>query len=139
MLQPPNAWRFLQISRMALARVISKNPDLKSLKARGCKNLLQLHVDGRTDNFSGQDLFKCLGKGNGLEELEIGWGFSYFSLELLRPAVSFLRALSVGLGASLGEDALKLLPSACPLLESIVVYFQVFLILRISKGVLKDK
>ncbi|VVB02306.1 unnamed protein product [Arabis nemorensis] len=113
------------ISRMALTRVITNNPDLKSLKARGCKNLLQLHVDGRSDNFfSGQDLFNCLGKGSRLEELEIGWGFSYFSLEPLRPAVSFLRAISVGLGASLGEDALKLLPSACPLLESVVLYFQ---------------
>lgn len=123
---------------MALARVITNNPDLKSLKARGCKNLLQLHIDGRTDNFvSGQDLFKCLGKGSGLVELEIGWGFSYFSLEPLRPAVSFLRAISVGLGASLGEDALKLLPSACPLLESVLLYFQVVLILSISKRVLK--
>lgn len=126
---------------MALAHVISKNPDLKSLKARRCKNLLQLQSDRRTDKFSplfsGQELFKCLGKGSGLEELDIGWGFSYFSLESLRPAVSFLRAISVGLGASLGGDALKLLPSACPLLESIVLYFQVVLIFMILKGVIE--
>jgi hypothetical protein len=113
---------------MALARVISRNPNLKTLKARGCKNLLQLEVDGRTDNFSplvsGQEVFKCLSKGSGLEELEIGWGFSYFSFESLRPAASFLRVISVGLGASLGEDVLKLLPSTCPLLESIVLHFQ---------------
>lgn len=124
---------------MALARVISRNPNLKSLKARGCKNLLQLQVDRRTDNssllFSGQEVFKCLSNGSGLEELEIGWGFSYFSLESLRPAASFLRAISVGLGASLGEDALKLLASACPLLESIVLCFQVVLILCISMSV----
>ncbi|EOA26535.1 hypothetical protein CARUB_v10022592mg [Capsella rubella] len=116
------------ISRMALARVISRNPNLKILKARGCKNLLQLQVDGGTDYssplFSTQEVFKCLSKGSGLEELEIGWGFSYFSLECLRPAASFLRAISVGLGASLGEDALKLLASSCPLLESTVLYFQ---------------
>ncbi|AEC09245.2 ubiquitin-protein ligase [Arabidopsis thaliana] len=116
------------ISWMALARVISRNPNLKTLKARGCKNLLQLEVDGRTDNFSplvsGQEVFKCLSKGSGLEELEIGWGFSYFSFESLRPAASFLRVISVGLGASLGEDVLKLLPSTCPLLESIVLHFQ---------------
>ncbi|KAL1224338.1 BTB/POZ domain-containing protein FBL11 [Cardamine amara subsp. amara] len=116
------------ISRMALAHVISKNPDLKSLKARGCKNLLQLQSGGRTDKFSplvsGQELFKCLGKRSGLEDLDIGWGFSYFSLVSLRPAVSFLRAISLGLGASLGEDGLKLLSSASPLLESIVLCFQ---------------
>ncbi|XP_010505180.1 PREDICTED: BTB/POZ domain-containing protein FBL11-like isoform X7 [Camelina sativa] len=116
------------ISWMALVRVISRNPNLKSLKARGCKNLLQLQGDGRADYsfplFSAHEVFKSLSKGSGLEELEIGWGFSYFSLESLRPAVSFLRAISVGLGASLGEDALKLLSSACPLLESIVLYFQ---------------
>ncbi|CAH2059086.1 unnamed protein product [Thlaspi arvense] len=108
------------ISSMALARVISKNPNLKSLKARGCTNLLQIQIDGRTDNL--YPLFSS--KGSGFEELEIGWGFSYFSLESLRPSVSFLRAISVGLGASLGEDALKLLPLVCPLLESIVVCFQ---------------
>lgn len=114
---------------MVLARVISRNPNLKSLKAKGCKNLVQSQVDERTDNssglFSSQEVFKCLSKGSGLEELEVGWGFSYLSLESLRPATSFLRAISVGLGASLGEDALKLLPSACPLLESIVLCFQV--------------
>ncbi|CAN8316642.1 unnamed protein product [Cochlearia groenlandica] len=110
------------ISNTALARVISKNHNLKSLKARGCKNLLQLQIDGRTDSFS--PLFNCLRKTTRLEELEIGWGFSYFSLETLRPAIAFLRAISVGLGASLGDDALKLLPSACPLLESVVLCFQ---------------
>ncbi|XP_006410814.2 BTB/POZ domain-containing protein FBL11 isoform X2 [Eutrema salsugineum] len=117
-----------KISNMALARVISENPNLKSLKARGCKNLLQLQIEGRSESFSqlvsSQEVYECLSKGSGLEELEIGWGFCYFSLESLRPAVSFLRAISVGLGASLGEDALKLLSSACPLLESIVLYFQ---------------
>ncbi|KAG2309184.1 hypothetical protein Bca52824_028932 [Brassica carinata] len=101
------------ISSMVLASVISKNHNLKSLKARGCKNLIQ-----------SETVFNCLSKGHGLKELEIGWGFTYFSLVSLRPAVSSLRAISVGLGASLGEDGLKLLPSACPLLESIVLYFQ---------------
>lgn len=105
---------FLQISSGVLNGVISKNHNLKSLKARGCKNLVQ-----------SETLFNCLSKGHGLKELEIGWGFTYFSLVSLRPSVSSLRAISVGLGASLGEDGLKLLPSACPLLESIVLYFQV--------------
>lgn len=123
---------FTQISSMALARVISKNHNLKSLKAKGCKNLLQSQIDDDLSPLlSCQEVLNCLSKGNGLEELEIGWGFSYFSLESLRPAVSCLRAISVGLGASLGEDALKLLPLACPLLESIVLYFQVVLILGI--------
>lgn len=101
------------ISSGVLTGVISKNHNLKSLKARGCKNLVQ-----------SETLFNCLSKGHGLKELEIGWGFTYFSLVSLRPSVSSLRAISVGLGASLGEDGLKLLPSACPLLESIVLYFQ---------------
>lgn len=62
-----------------------------------------------------------------LEEISLGWGFSSLAVEALRPAVAALRALTVGLGGSLGEDALRLLPTICPLLERLTLYFQVVL------------
>ncbi|XP_030926200.1 BTB/POZ domain-containing protein FBL11-like [Quercus lobata] len=35
-----------------------------------------------------------------------------------------LSSITVGLGGSLGEDALKQLPAACPMLESVILHFQ---------------
>ncbi|XP_010553377.1 PREDICTED: BTB/POZ domain-containing protein FBL11 isoform X2 [Tarenaya hassleriana] len=116
------------VSRPALAHVISKNYGLKCLKARGCKTLLQVDSDRNSADFFfswfGQELVNGLDKRCGLEELEMGWGFSYSSFESMRPAITFLRSISLGLGGSLGEHSLKLLPSACPLLESVIFYFQ---------------
>ncbi|KAF3950835.1 hypothetical protein CMV_023460 [Castanea mollissima] len=61
-----------------------------------------------------------------LEEITLGWGFSsYLSLEALQPAIMSLRSITVGLGGSLGEDALKRLPAACPMLETVILHFQV--------------
>lgn len=60
-----------------------------------------------------------------LEEIALGWGFSYSSLEALKPAISSMRKITVGLGGSLGEDSLGRLPNICPMLESIVLYFLV--------------
>lgn len=72
-----------------------------------------------------EEFFVELGKSCKLEELELGWGFSYFSLRALKPAINILRTLVVGLGGSLGPDGLELLPSFCPMLETLIIYFQV--------------
>lgn len=58
----------------------------------------------------------------------VGWGFSFLSLESLKPAISLLKTLVVGLGGSLGEKGLQLLPAFCPFLEKLVIYFQVILL-----------
>ncbi|KAI7748943.1 hypothetical protein M8C21_011096 [Ambrosia artemisiifolia] len=109
-----------KVSAGAVAHVIGQNPGLKCLKARGCKNLL--HQGSKTEN---KNLYFELGKLCKLDEISVGWGFSYFSLEDLKPAIAFLKAIEVGLGGSLGHNGLMWLPVTCPLLESVVLYFQV--------------
>ncbi|KAI3947488.1 hypothetical protein MKX01_028393 [Papaver californicum] len=102
---------------VSLAKIVQRNPDLKVLKARGCRNLChqeggdQLHIELKRN---------CL-----LEEVAFGWGFSFDSMETLGDAIKSLKAIAVGLGASLGEYGLLLLPKLCPLLESIILNFQV--------------
>ncbi|XVE61524.1 hypothetical protein DITRI_Ditri06bG0047200 [Diplodiscus trichospermus] len=117
------------VSGAALNLVVRTNPGLKCLNARGCKNLFRPENTKKEANFSSlyscEDFFIELGKTCRLEEIELGWGFSYFSLQDLKPAILSLRAMTVGLGGALPEDALKLLPTTCPLLESLVLYFQV--------------
>ncbi|XP_071704729.1 BTB/POZ domain-containing protein FBL11-like [Rutidosis leptorrhynchoides] len=116
-----------KVSTAAVAHVIARNSGLKCLKARGCNNLHLLH-ESKTEGelFLDKNFYFDLGKSCcRLEEISVGWGFSYSSLEDLKPSVSLLKAIDVGLGGFLGYDGLKLLPSICPLLESIVLYFQV--------------
>lgn len=60
-----------------------------------------------------------------LEEADFGWGFSSLSLKSLEPALMSLRMISVGLGGMLDEDALRKLPANCPMLETIILHFQV--------------
>lgn len=67
-----------------------------------------------------------------LEEIALGWGFSYSSLEALKPAITSLRKITVGLGGLLGEDGLRKLPTICPMLELIILYFQVFVIVDLE-------
>jgi hypothetical protein len=38
-----------------------------------------------------------------------------------------LKTINVGLGGMLGEDALRALPVICPMLETIILYFQVII------------
>ncbi|KAI3695746.1 hypothetical protein L1987_78746 [Smallanthus sonchifolius] len=109
-----------KVSAAAVAHVIGQNPGLKCLKARGCKNLLQQGSMTESKN-----VYFELGKLCKLDEISVGWGFSYLFLEALKPAISLLKAIEVGLGGFLSHDGLKLLPATCPLLESIVLYFQV--------------
>jgi hypothetical protein len=121
----------LQISEAALSYVIHRHPNLKSLKARGCTNLLKgdSSIEKRECSFSSlhDELHAELGKKCRLEEIEFGWGFSSFSLSALEPALMSLKTINVGLGAMLGEDALRELPVICPLLETIILYFQVII------------
>lgn len=122
----------MQVSGAALAYVVRGNPGLKCLNARGCRNLFQQQRYGKGENCSShahscRELFLELSKTCKLEEFSLGWGFSHFSVEALGPAITSLKKIAVGLGASLSHDALTLLPMTCPLLESVILYFQVLL------------
>lgn len=126
----------MQVSGTALAYFIHRNPRLKVLKAMGCSNLHGyknhaeinkcpskiLPTSNRSDE---EELFHELSQTCILKEMEFGWGFTPFSLEILRPSVRTLRVITFGLGASLGEHALTILPDICPLLEEVVLKFQV--------------
>ncbi|KAI3924896.1 hypothetical protein MKW98_031147 [Papaver atlanticum] len=102
---------------VSLAQIVRRNPDLKVLKARGCRNLCNQE--------GGDQLHTELKRNCSFEEVVFGWGFPFNSMETLGAAIKPLKAITVGLGASLGEYGLKLLPKLCPLLESIVLNFQV--------------
>jgi hypothetical protein len=121
----------LQVSGSALAHLVQGNPSLKCLNARGCRNMLPQESSTSGGEYYSSYMFKELylelGKNCRLEEIALGWGFSCFSLEALQPAIMSLRSITVGLGASLGEDALKRLPATCPMLESVILHFQVLL------------
>ncbi|KAL2345200.1 hypothetical protein Fmac_006485 [Flemingia macrophylla] len=118
-----------KISGAALAYVIHGNPLLKSLKARDCQNLFHGDncVEKRESSFSSfhEKVNAELGKLCRLEEIEFGWGFSSFSLSAFEPTLMSLKTINIGLGGMLGEDALKRLPAICPLLETIILHFQV--------------
>ncbi|MCL7039154.1 hypothetical protein MKW94_017492, partial [Papaver nudicaule] len=101
---------------VSLTLIVQRNPDLKVLKARGCWKLCQQE--------GGDQLYMEL-KRNCLLEVAFGWGFSFNSVENLGDAIKSLKTITIGLGASLGEYGLKLLPKLCPLLESVVLNFQV--------------
>ncbi|KAL9260819.1 BTB/POZ domain-containing protein [Drosera capensis] len=111
----------------ALSHIVNKNSGLKCLKARGCKNLYG--KGNTTDYIISRSSYPCeeyvvLGQSCKLEELTVGWGFSYFALDALRPAIMSLRSIAIGLGGSLGLHGLVLLASLCPELESITLLFQ---------------
>ncbi|KAL3825794.1 hypothetical protein ACJIZ3_021823 [Penstemon smallii] len=119
-----------KVSCAALYHVICRNPDLKCLKTRGCTNLSQLEMESEerklcNASFTMEELYSQLGKSCKLEEIEFGWGFSFLSLEALKPAIRTLRTIHIGVGGSLGHNGLKLLPVLCPLLETLILYFQV--------------
>ncbi|XP_042941637.1 BTB/POZ domain-containing protein FBL11 isoform X7 [Carya illinoinensis] len=117
------------VSGAALAQIVHGNPGLKHLRARGCRNMLQQETNTSEGEFS--SLYKCkelyfeLGKKCKLEEVALGWGFSCFSFEALQPAIKSLKSITVGLGGSLGEDVLQRLSATCPMLESLILHFQV--------------
>lgn len=125
----------MQISHAALAYIILKNPYLQVLKARGSKNL-SLHETSLGKGIV-PALFSSVGLDNlelkyKLEALSLGWGLTYLTLEAMKPAIVSLKKLSLGLGGSLGEEALGRLPILCPMLESLILYFQVLIFIHIS-------
>ncbi|KAK3043566.1 hypothetical protein RJ639_002145 [Escallonia herrerae] len=125
-----------KVSTAALAHVAERNAGLKCLKARGCRNFLKqdkTEGEASTSPHASKELYLALRRSCKLEEVAIGWGSSCFSIETLKPAITMLRAITVGLGGSLGQDGLKLLAASCPLLESVILYFQV-----ISDAILMD-
>ncbi|KAM7255015.1 hypothetical protein ACFE04_020256 [Oxalis oulophora] len=114
------------VSADALAHVFRRNLCLKSLNARGCKHLIHVENNsmGFSSPYSSEAIFTELGKRCKLETIELSWGFSDLSFVALKPAIESLRSITVGLGGSLGEYSLGMLPTVCPLLESIILYFQ---------------
>lgn len=122
-----------QVSAAALAHVIYRNPDLKCLKARGCRHLLVKESKTEERNLPAllrtpKEWYSELGKSCKLDEIQLGWGFSSLYMEALKPAFRTLRTLVVGLGGSLGQDGLKQLSDICPLIETMVLYFQVMIV-----------
>ncbi|KAG0492064.1 hypothetical protein HPP92_005462 [Vanilla planifolia] len=115
------------VSMQALNHAIKKNPEMRFLRATGCHKLRELDYDGLTYSLGMglEDLIDKLGKRCILEELALGWGLSLQPLEKLAPALSRLKAISVGLGAEVDHCLLCLIPEICPLLESVVLRFQV--------------
>ncbi|KAJ8570782.1 hypothetical protein K7X08_037754 [Anisodus acutangulus] len=118
-----------KVSCHAVSHVVRRNPHLKCLIARGCRHLLQEENDNLENSpvlsYNCPVLYYELEEYCNLEEISLGWGFSLFSLEALRPTIKMLRTFVVGLGGSLGEDGLKLVPIFCPWLETLILYFQV--------------
>lgn len=110
----------------ALAFIMRRNSNVKCLKATGCQNLHQ-HGSSWTHGAakSHHVLSAELGRIPALEEVALGWGFSTTSLDKLETAIGKLRAISLGLGASLDHDSLSVLPRICPLLERVILTFQV--------------
>lgn len=122
----------LQVSGVVLAEIVQGNPGLKHFRARGCRNMLQQETNTSQGEFSSsytcKELYLELGKKCKLEEVALGWGFSCFSAEALQPAIKSLRSINVGLGGSLGEDVLQRLCATCPMLESLILHFQVLIV-----------
>ncbi|XP_065855881.1 BTB/POZ domain-containing protein FBL11-like isoform X2 [Euphorbia lathyris] len=112
------------ISGDALAHIVNFNPALKCLNTKDCKNLSQHGSNNSGLADSHRELFSELGNKCKLEKIVLGWGISWLSLEALKPAITSLKEIQIGLGGSLNEDALRLLPTTCPMLESVVLYFQ---------------
>ncbi|XP_016543186.1 BTB/POZ domain-containing protein FBL11 isoform X2 [Capsicum annuum] len=133
-----------KVSFHAVGHVVRGNPYLKCLIARGCRHLLQEENDTLENSpvlsYNCPVFYYELGKSCNLEEISLGWGFSFFSLEALRPAIKMLKTFIVGLGGSLGEDGLKLVPTFCPWLETLILYFQVISdsVVRNILGTLKN-
>ncbi|KAK9127687.1 hypothetical protein Syun_016484 [Stephania yunnanensis] len=111
------------VSCAAVTYVIKRNADLRCFKSIGCRNLC------RTDLSNGcmraEQMYVEMGEICNLEDVAFGWGFSSLSLIGLGSAMRSLRAMRVGLGASLNEFVLMELSNTCPLLEQLVLKFQI--------------
>lgn len=112
-----------QVSLAPLSYIIGRNTGLNSLKMSGCRNL-HPH-DNITSKFVWNSLYDEFGGKYLLEEVAFGWGFSPLSFENIQPSIKKVRAITLGTGASLSHQALLSLPIICPLLESVILNFQV--------------
>lgn len=115
------------VSMKALTSVIRRNPGVRILKATGCRNLHQLNSGDcmLTGGASFEDLLRELSKGCIVEEMALGWGFSSLPMEELELTMRKLRGITLGIGASPGHHVLCALPKMSPLLESVILVFQV--------------
>ncbi|XP_047333448.1 BTB/POZ domain-containing protein FBL11 [Impatiens glandulifera] len=119
-----------KVSGASISHLLSGNPRLKCLKAMGCTNISQHGIpadEEKSSNCSllGKEWYKELGKSCKLNEVALGWGFSSLAMKTLKHAAVALKVLTVGLGGSLHEGLLTILPTICPLLEVLILYFQV--------------
>ncbi|CAN1761631.1 BTB/POZ domain-containing protein FBL11 [Linum perenne] len=110
-----------KISGASLVHIVRANPTLSSLNVRGCRNL----AEQESIPYPVGALYAELGEKCNLEEISLGWGFSYSAFRALRPGIVSLRSLTIGLGASSSEETLRQLPITCPMLNAIVLHFQV--------------
>ncbi|CAH9099417.1 unnamed protein product [Cuscuta europaea] len=131
-----------KVSARSVAHVVRTNPGLKCFIARDCRQFVQEEGKNEADKCNAfschySELYYELGKSCQLEEIGVGWGFSLLSFEVLRPAVRTLRTINIGLGGAIGKDGLKMLPTLCPQLETLILHFQVIsnsVILNIAKS-----
>ncbi|XP_078169716.1 ubiquitin-protein ligase isoform X3 [Carex rostrata] len=112
-----------KVSMVGLRPLIRRNHNLRCLKATGCTNL---HQELTTNSSFSPLLCELIDNCTHLEEVAFGWGFSLFSVLIEEMLVfSTVRELTLGLGASPGLQFLHCLPILCPLIESLVLRFQV--------------
>lgn len=117
----------IQVSTQALTFIIKRNPHMRCLKATSCRNLRKINCNCMPNASSShcEDLLCVLGKKCVLEEVAFGWGFSLFQLKMLKPAIRNLKAITMGLGASVDNQILGVIPEVCPQLGSVILIFQV--------------
>ncbi|CAM0885363.1 unnamed protein product [Alopecurus aequalis] len=114
------------VSMVSLAPVLRRNSNLSCLKTAGCRNLLFEH--GEVQSVSGNKYGGFLQEITStccLEDVEMGWAFRPIRIDDLIPSFNKIRRITVGLGTTLPENILHSLPKICPLLDSLVLRFQV--------------
>ncbi|KAL3689576.1 hypothetical protein R1sor_015885 [Riccia sorocarpa] len=123
--------RDTKVSANALGPVIRMNEGLRSLDIRGCPNVCTSEVednDGSTHSSAGLPhdgrLFEQLGSSNLLEELKVGWRFSYFALEAMEPNQKLLKNFEVGVGGSLCNMCLGKISMHWSSLQKLTLCFQ---------------
>ncbi|KAK9153752.1 hypothetical protein Sjap_001232 [Stephania japonica] len=111
------------VSSAAVTYVIKRNPGLRCFKSIDSRNLCATELSNGC--LRAEQLYVEMGELCNLEDVAFGWGFSSLSLIGLGSAMRSLRAMTVGLGASLNECVLMELSNTCPLLELLVLKFQI--------------
>uniref|UniRef100_A0A1D1XZ41 BTB/POZ domain-containing protein FBL11 n=1 Tax=Anthurium amnicola TaxID=1678845 RepID=A0A1D1XZ41_9ARAE len=110
------------VSCAAVCHVVRKNPGIRMLKVISCRNLYDIEGIRFNGDASCKDLYGELNQKCLLEEVAFGWGFTSSSIMKIKHAIRGVRAMSVGLGASLD---VSILSEICPFIETLVLKFQV--------------